>query len=190
MNTINRIDNLTEKDCIVDFLYKEVCSHKCNRCGKCVFGYEGITQLQMILKDITNKKAQIEDFVLLSDLSKFMAFQSLCDDGKEIGEAVKYALEKYKEEFELHISRKACTAEVCSSFLTFHILASKCKGCDECSDICEDGAILGKRGLIHVINLDDCMQCGKCLDICDQNAIVTAGIKKPKGPKKPIPVKK
>jgi len=70
------------------------------------------------------------------------------------------------------------------------ILASKCTGCNDCMSVCEDGAILGKPKFIHVIELDDCMQCGKCLNVCDQQAIVTAGLKKPKGPRKPIPVKK
>lgn len=190
MRTIEKVKTLTDKECIVDFLYKEVCSHPCASCGKCVFGYEGITQLQLILKDIISKKAQPEDYRLLHDLSDLMISQSLCDDGKEIGEAVRFSLERYREDFELHIARKACPAEVCSRFLTFHILASKCTGCNDCMSVCEDGAILGKPKFIHVIELDDCMQCGKCLNVCDQQAIVTAGLKKPKGPRKPIPVKK
>lgn len=190
MNMFEKIEKLGKKDCIVDFLYKETCDHICNHCGKCVFGYEGITQLQMVLKDISTKKAQTDDFVLLSDLSQLMMEQALCEDGKMIGEVVTHALYNYKEDFESHISRKECKAEVCTSFLTFHILASKCTGCNACIDVCEDNAILGKSKYIHVIDLDECIQCGKCLDVCEQNAIVTAGMKKPKGPKKPMPVKR
>lgn len=59
MNTVERVKNLKENECIVDVLLKEVSSHKCNECGKCVFGYEGITQLGMILKDIMEKRESV-----------------------------------------------------------------------------------------------------------------------------------
>ncbi len=187
---IEKLKNLSEDDCIVDFLNKEVQKHDCKKCGKCVFGYEGVTQLELILKDIITKKALPDDYELLHDIGRLMAYNSLCEKGTNLGKAVLYAIKNYEQDFKLHISKKECTAGVCQSFLTFHILASKCDGCDECRDICQDDAILGKKRFIHVINLDDCMQCGKCLSICPKKAIVTAGAKKPKGPKKPIPVKR
>ncbi len=45
--------NLSEKQCPVDELLKYVRAHKCQDCGKCVFGYEGATQLELTLNDIT-----------------------------------------------------------------------------------------------------------------------------------------
>ena len=55
MSSTEKIKGLKEDQCVVDVLLKEVQSHPCKDCGKCVFGYEGITQLEMILKDITEK---------------------------------------------------------------------------------------------------------------------------------------
>ena len=92
--------------------------------------------------------------------------------------------------FDEHISKKGCRAGVCKKFMTYHILASKCIGCGECMDACEDEAILGKKKFVHVIDLNECTLCGKCMDVCDEDAIVMAGAKKPKCPAKPIPCKR
>ncbi len=190
MNTIDIVNNLKENECIVDVLFKAVSSHKCKDCGKCVFGYEGITQLEMILKDITEKRGRSTDVELLQDLCGMMKTQSLCEDGVEVAEGVLAALDTYKKDFEDHASRRGCRAGVCERFLTYHILADKCGGCGECIDACEDGAILGKKRFIHVIDQNECMQCGACVAACDCGAIIRAGAVKPKGPKRPIPCKR
>ena len=53
MSTLERIENLKDTECIVDMLLKEVRANLCQACGKCVFGYEGITQLELTLSAIT-----------------------------------------------------------------------------------------------------------------------------------------
>ncbi|MCR5777931.1 MAG: 4Fe-4S binding protein [Lachnospiraceae bacterium] len=190
MNSTAKITDLKEDQCVVDVLLKEVEKHPCKDCGKCVFGYEGITQLELILKDITEKKGRSGDKDLIKDLCYMMKTQSLCEDGEEIADAVKTALENYGDIFDEHISKKGCRAGVCKKFMTYHILASKCIGCGECMDACEDEAILGKKKFVHVIDLNECTLCGKCMDACDEDAIVMAGAKKPKCPAKPIPCKR
>lgn len=190
MAIVDKIKSLTEKQCVVDVLLKEVQSHPCKDCGKCVFGYEGITQLEMILKDITERKGRTGDKELMNDLCSLMKTQSMCDDGKEIAIAVLEGLNTQSEIFDEHIAKKACRAGVCKKFMTVHILASKCTGCTECADVCEDDAILGKNKFVHVIDNDECTLCGKCIEACDEDAIVLAGAVKPKCPKKPIPCKK
>lgn len=190
MSSTDKIKELKEDQCVVDVLLKTVQGHACKDCGKCVFGYEGITQLEMILKDITEKKGRASDKALLEDLCEMMKTQSLCEDGADIADAVKEALCSYGDIFDEHISKKACRAGVCKKFMTYHILASKCIGCGECMDVCEDEAILGKKKFVHVIDLDECTLCGKCMNACDEDAIVMAGAVKPKCPKKPIPCKK
>lgn len=139
--------NIDEKQCVVDVLLNKVQSHPCKDCGKCVFGYEGITQLEMILKDITEKKAHSDDKALLMDLCSVMKNQSMCDDGKEIASMVLEGLNTYSDVFDEHIAKKQCRAGVCKKFMTIHILAGKCIGCGECLDVCEDDAILGKKNL-------------------------------------------
>ncbi len=190
MSSADKIKELKEDQCVVDVLLKEVQSHPCKDCGKCVFGYEGITQLEMILKDITEKKGRPGDIALMQDLSDMMKTQSLCEDGEDIADAVKEALSNYGDIFDEHTSKKGCRAGVCKKFMTYHILASKCVGCGECMDVCEDDAILGKDKFVHVIVMDECSLCGKCMSACDEDAIVMAGAQKPKCPTKPIPCKR
>lgn len=190
MKTIEKISGLKENQCIVDVLLKEVIAHKCKDCGKCVFGYEGITQLEMMLKDITEKKGRTTDLALMTELASMMKTQTLCEDGMEIAEAVLYALENNRTDFEEHIGKKGCRAGVCKKFMTYHILAEKCIGCGDCMDECEDDAIIGKKKFVHIIDQDECILCGKCMDVCEEGAIVQAGAVKPRCPKKPIPCKR
>lgn len=182
--------NLNEKQCVVDVLLSEVQAHPCKDCGKCVYGYEGITQLEMILKDITDRKGRAGDKELMLDLCSLMKAQSMCEDGTEIAEAALEAIAQQSDVFDEHIAKKQCRAGVCKKFMTVHVLASKCTGCGECMDACEDDAILGKKKFVHVINNDECSLCGACIEACDEGAIVLAGAEKPKCPKKPIPCKK
>ncbi len=190
MSAIEKVKALQDNQCIVDVLLKLVNESKCNDCGKCVFGYEGVTQLRMILQEITEKKGRGDDMALMQDLSEMMFTQSLCEDGIEIAEAVKYALGEYASDIEDHIAKRACKAGVCKKFMTYHILAEKCIGCGDCLDACDEDAILGKKKFVHVIEQDECTQCGACLSECDEDAIVTAGAVKPRCPKKPIPCKR
>lgn len=190
MNMVDRINGLTEEQCVVNVLLNEMKDHPCKSCGKCVYGYEGLTQCEMIFKDISEKKAKSNDKELLLDVSRLMSTQSLCDDGIELGMAVEEALKVHEEIIDEHIAKKQCRASVCKTFMTMHILASKCVGCTDCLDVCEDDAILGKRKFVHVIDNDECTLCGKCLEVCKEHAIVFAGARKPKCPKKPIPCRK
>ena len=57
MNTLEIMKNLDKKSCPVDTLLNEVKKSKCNDCGKCTFGYEGVTQFSMILSDLTENNA-------------------------------------------------------------------------------------------------------------------------------------
>ena len=165
MSTLERIENLKDTECIVDMLLKEVRANQCQACGKCVFGYEGITQLELTLSDITEKKGRSGDLDLMKDLCQVMKTQSLC-------------------------GKKACKAGVCKKFMTYHILADRCTGCGDCMDECEEDAIQGKARFVHIIVQDECTQCGACLNACDEDAIVRAGSIKPKCPRKPVPCRR
>ena len=168
MSTLEKIKSLKNTECIVDVLLKEVLANECRTCGKCVFGYEGITQLELILGDITVKKGKSTDLELLRELGEMMAGQSLCEKGEEIAQAVLEAVELYQSDFEDHIGKKGCRAGVCKKFMTYHILAEKCVGCGDCMDACDEDAILGKARFVHVIAQDECTQCGACMDACDE----------------------
>lgn len=190
MNMLEKIKNLKDTECIIDVLLKEVKENECQTCGKCVFGYEGVTQLEMILSDITEKKGRSEDLGLMKDLCEMMKTQSLCETGEEIADAVLAAIKTYQTDFEEHIGKKGCKAGVCKKFMTYHILADKCTGCGDCMDECDEDAILGKIRFVHVIEQDECTQCNGCLEVCDEDAIVRAGTVKPRCPKRPIPCRR
>ena len=147
MNSIEKIRALKEDQCVVDVLLKEIMAHPCKDCGKCVFGYEGITQLEMILKDITEKKGNTSDKALMEELCRLMKTQSLCEEGMGIADTVKETLSTYGEIFDEHIAKKTCRAGVCKKFMTYHILANQCIGCGECADVCEDDAIIESTNL-------------------------------------------
>lgn len=184
---IDTMIDIKETDCAVDALLGIVKKCRCNECGQCVFGYEGVSQLSMILGDAVEKKGRNSDLSLVQELGDMMMEQSMCEDGEKLAKEVKYALANHKEEFESHFAKKECKAGVCSKFMTIHILADKCIGCGDCIDECPEDAILGKRKFIHVIEQDDCTQCGACISACEEEAIVRAGIIKPRCPKKPVP---
>lgn len=190
MSTLEKIKHLDDTECIVDILLKEVRANECQACGKCVFGYEGITQLEMILSDITEKKGRGGDLNLMKDLCEMMKSQSLCETGEEIAEALLTAMETYRTDFEDHIGKKGCRAGICKKFMTYHILADKCTGCGDCMDECDEDAILGKSRFVHVIEQEECTQCGACMKVCDEDAIVRAGTVKPRCPKRPVPCKR
>lgn len=190
MSATEAIQNLKEDQCPVDTLLKEVSGHPCKACGKCVYGYEGASQLEMILSSIIDKKGRSSDLALMKELCGLMKTQSMCDDGIELAGACELAFDTYQKDFEDHISKKACRAGVCKKFMTYHILPDKCIGCGDCIDACEDEAILGRKKFIHVIDQGECTQCGQCVDACEEEAIVLAGAVKPRCPVKPIPCRR
>lgn len=190
MNMSDRIHNLSEKECVVQTLLGIVSENECTQCGKCVFGYEGVTQLQMILGDITEKKGKSTDLSQMQELCEMMKTQSLCEVGEEIADAVLTAIGTYRQDFEDHIGKKGCRAGVCKKFMTYHILADKCTGCGECIDACDDEAIIGKNKFVHIIDQQECIQCGACMDACEEDAVVRAGAVKPRCPKRPVPCKR
>lgn len=190
MNMSDRIHNLSEKECVVQTLLGIVSENECTQCGKCVFGYEGVTQLQMILGDITEKKGKSTDLSQMQELCEMMKTQSLCEVGEEIADAVLTAIDTYRQDFEDHIGKKGCRTGVCKKFMTYHILADKCTGCGECIDACDDEAIIGKNKFVHIIDQQECIQCGACMGACEEDAVVRAGAVKPRCPKRPVPCKR
>ncbi len=188
--TTDYISFFSDKDCMLDRLKNIAERYTKESCGRCVFGFEGVTQINMILSDISLKKGKSSDISLLLDLCQEMKNQVLCEVDLSLATSVISAFDCFKEEIEEHITKKSCRAGACSKFVTYHILADKCIGCTECIDVCEDDAISGKKKFIHVIDQDECSQCGECIKVCQEEAIVKAGAIKPRCPSKPIPCKK
>ena len=176
-----------ERACILHQLTEIIKIFYNESCGRCVFGYDGLFQIQTILSDITNKKGKSDDLDLIAELGSVMQTECLCDIGRAAAEFAISAINAFEPEIKDHITRKTCKSAFCQKFVTYHILKDKCVGCEECVDVCNDDAIDGKRKFVHVIDQDECTQCGKCMEACEYGAIVKAGAIKPKCPPKPIP---
>ena len=179
-----------KSSCMANAL-SEVCQlYRHETCGRCVFGHEGGHQVATIAADICRKKGKGSDVALLRDLCPVMETQSLCEMGRVMARTVLSALDVFGDEIEQHFTKKVCPAGECKAYMTYHILPTKCVGCGECVDACEDEAILGKPRFIHVIDQKACTQCGKCVSVCDEEAIIMAGADKPRTPPRPIPIRK
>lgn len=51
-------------------------------------------------------------------------------------------------------------------------ITERCKGCDDCSQICPVRAISGEMKEQHEINPDRCIDCGACSRVCEYESIL------------------
>ncbi len=48
----------------------------------------------------------------------------------------------------------------------------KCKGCEECLEICAANVFEMKEGKSVPLNSTECLGCGSCVEVCKEKAIV------------------
>ena len=174
----------TDKNCSADHIRSVLKSLLPESCGRCVLCRLALDQLCRIFDDAVNGRGRADDLQTLKTLALSMRQSAHCRLGKGAGALIESYAANFAGEFEDHTKRKKCAAMVCKKYLSYHILGSKCIGCGECMDVCEEDAITGKSKFIHMIDDYDCTRCGKCLEVCEEGAIVTAGAIKPKTPEK------
>lgn len=173
------------KDCMVDVTARLMHDAWEASCGKCVLCREGSLQFQTITAEMTQGKARAADPELLQEVGELIQIGAYCAFGKRMPGPLLSALELFPEEFEEHIRKKSCRAGVCyKAEAVYVILPDLCAGCGDCMDACEEDAIRGKKGFIHMIDQDMCESCGKCTDACEEGAITAVTGKMPKLPKK------
>ncbi len=177
-----------EDPCPVDKLMKFTDSVRRTSCGECVICREGTLQLYTVADGITRGIGRDGDVEILTEVSSDMIIGSTCDYGKEVGRVAVGIVEEGKEQFEKHIKRKRCDALVCRKFFSYYVSPEKCTGCGQCAAQCEEKAIAGGRGLIHIINSSLCSRCGSCVKVCPEAAIGKAGAVLPDLPAEPVPV--
>jgi len=51
-------------------------------------------------------------------------------------------------------------------------VTDKCKGCDECAQICPTKASSGEMKEKHEIDPNRCIDCGACVNVCEYEALV------------------
>jgi NADH-quinone oxidoreductase subunit F len=152
--------------------------------GKCPLCREGTYQLFSAFTDITNGKGKADMPALIKEMAANISLGAFCQFGKNMAGFVNSAIDVLGDEIEDHIKRKKCPASVCKAFMNLIVLPDKCTGCGKCLDVCDDDAIEGRKGYIHMIRGDDCVKCGKCIEVCEAKAVVTVSGVKPRLPKR------
>lgn len=174
-----------KESCIVDVCKTLTMEAYQSSCGKCVLCREGTSQFRQIISEMTTGRAKATDISLLKDVGELVCVGSYCPFGQNMPRPLLSALELFSEEFEEHIKKKTCKCGICyKAESTYIILPDKCTGCGNCIEECEEEAIEGKNGFIHMIVQDMCEQCGKCVASCEEEAIVAVAGKLPRLPKR------
>ena len=174
--------------CVVDFSKTLMDAARRESCGKCVLCREGTGQAYEIIKDITEGKAENDDFELLKELLEKIESNGSCEMSVTAASVCLGLLRNYQDEWNQHIRRKRCTNLICKSSFTLYIAPELCNGCGKCTAQCPQGAIVGGNDMIHVIKTEECDKCMQCVSVCPLGAIKKAGAVKPKVPTEPVPV--
>lgn len=183
------IHTISEKDCVVDLLKKELLSLRKKSCGKCVYCREGLYQCSQIVDDITKGRCKNEDVSLAKEIAEVMTWTCSCSLGDSAGKPVLSVYENFTKELEDHTKRKECKQGVCLALTQIYIDPNKCGGCGKCIDVCPENCIEGKEGYVSVIDGFDCTRCGKCLEVCESEAVIKTSGRIPKIPGSPTRIK-
>ena len=176
----------SNEDCIIDSQEKLLMKERESGCGRCTFCREGLIQLYVHTKDITEGKGKKEAVSMMEEIGKAMTFSCQCSVGLRGADFVLGSLKYFMNEYTEHISKKNCPANVCTSFTSIYIDPNLCEGCEACADACPKGCIEGKSGYIHMIDEFDCDKCGKCINACEHNAVLQTSGRVPKLPERLI----
>lgn len=174
--------------CAVDFGMKLMDTARRESCGKCVLCREGTWQVYEIIRDITEGKAESDDYELLTELLEQIKENGGCEMSARAASLCLGLLRNYQNEWDQHIRRKRCTNLICRASYTVFIAPELCDGCGKCLEACPGEAILGGRNMIHVIKTESCSKCMLCAEVCPKSAIKKVGVVKPKVPAEPVPV--
>lgn len=160
------------QDCLADVTRQLAADAALESCGKCVLCREGTWHFRAMTQDITDGKAKKEDLAMILDIGPLIQVGAFCSFGRKMARVVVTSVEHNRAELEAHFVKKTCPAGVCKAFAKLVIDPSKCTGCGDCIDVCDEDAINGKKKFIHIIDNDLCENCGECIKACEEDAIV------------------
>lgn len=182
---------MDEDSCMVDVAQYFIKFLAEESCGKCIPCREGISQMLVVLKRITEGKGKEGDVELLLDISDLLE-AALCALGTTAANPVLTTIKYFRSEYDAHIKEKRCPAHVCKALTAYYINPDKCTGCMVCLKQCPVNAITGERKMVHVIDQETCTKCGTCFEVCPKKFRAVEKIspesKLPKTPAKPVPV--
>lgn len=178
------LKSISDTDCVVDLAQKQLLLCKKQSCGKCVFCREGILQLEAMQKDVTAGKGNMNALDMTREIGEAMIFSTPCSMGQNASRIALTAMEAFRGEYEEHIKKRKCVADMCAAFRKVYIDPVACTGCAKCLGTCPTDAIDGAEGYIHMVFDNWCTKCGKCVASCPENAIHLTTGRVPKLPKK------
>ena len=173
---------LTKNDCVVDTVDKWLVNCRVQSCGKCVFCREGLLQLEAMAKDITIGKGRMDELDITREIGEAMTYSTPCSMGQNASRMALTAQEAFAGEYEEHIKKKKCAADVCTAFQKVYVDPTACTGCGKCQEVCPVHAIDGADGYIHIVFDHWCTRCGNCVTACPEGAIHKTTDRVPKLP--------
>lgn len=179
---------LSSDTCCVDWALRCVTLAREESCGESVMCREGLTQLFLLITDVTSGRAASQDLDTIRDLCEVMASTEGCILAKTAAENVLYTLTQYPEDWDMHARRKRCAKLACPAYYTLYIDPARCKGAHACLANLPEGAIASGDGMISVILDESTLKTEEFIARCPNGAIQKAGAVKPALPQAPIPV--
>ena len=55
--------------------------------------------------------------------------------------------------------------------------SEKCKGCEDCLEVCTTGVFKMREGKSVPVNVEACLGCGSCAEVCKEKAITIEKLK-------------
>ncbi|MBU0615848.1 MAG: NADH-quinone oxidoreductase subunit NuoF [Nanoarchaeota archaeon] len=161
---------INDKSCMVDVAKYFMNFTQEESCGKCTPCREGTKRLLEMLQSITRGAGKPGDIEKIEKLSNFVRDNSLCGLGQNAPNPILSTLRYFRQEYDAHITDKACPAKACLDLVSYHI-TEHCKGCGNCEKHCPTKAITGKLKERFFIDQEKCIKCGVCFENCAFKAI-------------------
>ena len=162
---------MDEDDCMVNIAKFFLTFTTDESCGKCTPCREGTKRMLEIITKISMGLAKEEDLDKLRHLAVVIKDTALCGLGQTAPNPAISTIDKFRDEYLIHIREKRCPAKKCLG-LANYVITDKCVGCGSCKRHCAVKAISGKPKERHVIDKEKCIKCGNCYKICAFKAVV------------------
>ncbi|MFT4302938.1 MAG: NADH-ubiquinone oxidoreductase-F iron-sulfur binding region domain-containing protein [Candidatus Woesearchaeota archaeon] len=162
---------MDEDDCMVSVAKFFLTFTAEESCGKCVPCREGTKRMLEIIDRISKGVAKKEDIYILRDLAAVIKDSSLCGLGQTAPNPVISTIDKFEQEYIMHIEKKHCPAKQCLNLIEFFI-TKDCVGCGNCARHCPVSCISGKPREVYLIDQLKCIKCGMCQKVCAFDSVI------------------